>query len=157
MMVQLNYETLLATAITIATQAHEGQTDKAGQPYIQHPLAVMARVDSPEAKIVAVLHDSLEDSNLVAQDLVDAGFTPEIVAAVQAITKRPGESYEEYLDRVMSNPLAMTVKIADVSHNMDITRIANPTDADYQRLARYEVVLQRLQAAQQWQLGRSVY
>ncbi len=157
MMVQINYETLLATAITIASKAHEGQVDKAGQPYIQHPLAVMAQVDSPEAKIVAVLHDTLEDSDFTVDDLVSAGFTPEIISAVQAITKHPDESYEEYLDRVMSNPLAMTVKIADVSHNMDLTRITNPTEADYQRLARYEVILQRLRAAQQWQLGRSAY
>ncbi|MEI6428405.1 MAG: HD domain-containing protein [Pseudanabaena sp. ELA607] len=157
MMAQLNYETLLATAITIATKAHQGQTDKAGQPYIQHPLTVMERVDSPEAKIVAVLHDTIEDSEVTIEDLIQAGFTSEIIDAVQAITKCPHESYEEYLDRVMSNPLAMTVKIADVSHNMDLSRIGNPTDVDYQRLARYEVVLQRLRAAQDWQLGRSVY
>jgi hypothetical protein len=124
-----NFETLLALAITLANQAHAGQLDKAGKPYISHPLTVMSQMNTPESKIVAVLHDAIEDSDLT----------------IAAITKRDGEPYEDYILRVKSNAIARKVKIADVTHNMDISRIANPTEKDFQRLEKYKKVLSELQ------------
>jgi (p)ppGpp synthase/HD superfamily hydrolase len=138
-------ETLLALAIAIANQAHAGQLDKAGKPYILHPLTVMAQMDTLESKIVAVLHDAIEDSDLKIEDLVEQGFPEFITDAIASITKLEGEPYEVYILRVKSNAIARKVKIADVTHNMDISRIANPTERDFQRLEKYQKVLQELQ------------
>jgi GTP diphosphokinase / guanosine-3',5'-bis(diphosphate) 3'-diphosphatase len=137
-------ETLLNLAIAIANQAHAGQLDKAGKPYISHPLTVMAQMDTLESKIVAVLHDAIEDSELTIADLVRQGFPEFITAAIAAITKLDDELYEDYILRVKSNAIARKVKIADVTHNMDISRIANPTAKDFQRLEKYKIVLQKL-------------
>jgi len=137
-------EKLLALAIAIATKAHDGQFDKAGKPYISHPLTVMAQMDTLESKIVAVLHDAIEDSDLKITDLVQQGFPDFIVKAIAAITKLDGEAYEDYILRVKSNAIARKVKIADLTHNMDISRIANPTEKDFQRLEKYQKVLQEL-------------
>ncbi|MEY3304216.1 MAG: HD domain-containing protein [Pseudanabaena sp.] len=138
-------ETLLALAIAIANQAHAGQLDKAGKPYILHPLTVMAQMDTLESKIVAVLHDAIEDSDLKIEDLVEQGFPEFITDAIAAITKLEGEPYEVYILRVKSNAIARKVKIADMTHNMDISRISNPTEKDFQRLEKYQKVLQELQ------------
>jgi GTP diphosphokinase / guanosine-3',5'-bis(diphosphate) 3'-diphosphatase len=139
----------LTRAIALAEHAHQGQVDKAGKPYIEHPLRVMQEMDSDMARIVAVLHDAVEDSALTLEQLLEAGFDPEIVTAIDAITKRPGEAYEMYLERVMANPIALQVKIADMSDNMNIARIAEPTPKDWQRLEKYREILPRLQAARQ--------
>ncbi|BBC24997.1 HD domain-containing protein [Pseudanabaena sp. ABRG5-3] len=137
-------EKLLALAIAIATKAHEGQFDKAGKPYISHPLTVMAQMNTLESKIVAILHDAIEDSALTITDLVQQGFPDFIVKAIAAITKLKGEPYEDYILRVKSNAIARQVKIADLTHNMDISRIPNPTEKDFQRLEKYQKVLRQL-------------
>ena len=139
-----DFETLLNLAISIANQAHAGQLDKAGKPYISHPLTVMAQMDTLESKIVAVLHDAIEDSDLTIEGLVKQGFPEFITDAIAAITKLDGEQYEDYIIRVKSNAIARKVKIADVTHNMDISRIANPNAKDLQRLEKYKKVLQEL-------------
>jgi (p)ppGpp synthase/HD superfamily hydrolase len=142
--IKLDLESLLAVAIAIAYQAHDGQIDKAGKPYISHPLTVMAQMDTIESKIVAVLHDAIEDSDLTIADLVNQGFPEFIIEAIAAITKLDGELYENYILRVQSNAIALKVKIADITHNMDISRIVNPTAKDFQRLEKYEKVLAQL-------------
>ncbi|WP_299487759.1 GTP pyrophosphokinase [Acaryochloris sp. IP29b_bin.137] len=145
-LVQLrSLEDLLVTAIAIATQCHTDQIDKAGQPYINHPLRVMAAGNTLPEKIVGVLHDAVEDSALTLEELAEAGFPDEILAAIDAITKREQEPYEGYLERVMDNAIALQVKIADMTDNMDISRIANPTDKDWARLRKYKAILPRLQ------------
>ncbi len=141
---ELDFESLLAVAIAIAYQAHDGQIDKAGKPYISHPLTVMAQMDTIESKIVAVLHDAIEDSDLTIADLVNQGFPEFMTEAIAAITKLDGEPYENYILRVKSNAIALKVKIADITHNMDISRIANPTERDFQRLEKYKKVLAHL-------------
>jgi (p)ppGpp synthase/HD superfamily hydrolase len=138
-------EKFLAIAIAIATKAHEGQVDKAGKPYIAHPLTVMAEMESLESKIVAILHDAIEDSELTIKDLVSEGFPSSITEAIAAITKLEGESYADYILRVKANPIAIKVKIADLKHNMDLSRIPSPTEKDFQRLTKYQQVLQELQ------------
>jgi (p)ppGpp synthase/HD superfamily hydrolase len=140
------YSRLLDLAIQIAEKAHEGQLDKAGKPYILHPLTVMAQMDDVESKIVAVLHDAIEDSDLTITELSQQGFPALITEAIAAITKLDGELYDDYLLRVMGNEIALKVKIADVRHNMDISRIANPTGKDFQRLEKYQKVLNQLTA-----------
>ena len=127
----------LEKAIEIAVKAHAGQTDKAGRPYILHPLWLMHQFDDPDTMMVAVLHDSVEDSNLTLADLSGEGFPPRIVDAVDAITNRKGESYEAYIHRVQAHPIALRVKLADLEHNMDIRRMTQIHQHDLARLDKY--------------------
>ncbi len=137
-------EKFLEKAIEIATIAHQKQVDKAGKPYIEHPLRVMNNLKTTEEKIVGVLHDVVEDSDFTLLQLKELGFPEEIINAIDAITKRPKEDYQVYLQRVISNPLAVKVKIADMKDNMNINRISNPTEKDYQRLKKYQANLPKL-------------
>jgi (p)ppGpp synthase/HD superfamily hydrolase len=137
----------LERAIEIAARAHAGQVDKAGQPYILHPLRLMLSVRSLQERLVAVLHDVIEDTDLRASDLLREGFPVEVIAAVEALTKLPGESRIEAAHRAAANPIARVVKLADVTDNMDISRIATPTERDLARRREYEEVRLVLLAA----------
>jgi (p)ppGpp synthase/HD superfamily hydrolase len=139
-----NLNTLLQKAIDLAHQAHAQQVDKGGQPYINHPLRVMAKMETLQEKIVAVLHDVVEDSDLTLEDLLVQGFPADIVDSIAALTKIAGEEYETYLQRVMENAIALRVKIADMTDNLDISRIPHPTAKDWQRLNKYQQILPRL-------------
>lgn len=130
----------LERAISLAAQAHAGQVDKAGQPYILHPLRVMLRVSTEEERIAAILHDVVEDTSITLEQLAEEGFSPTVVAAVEALTKRPGESRMEAAARATENRVARTVKLADNAENMDISRIAHPTEKDFSRIQEYERV-----------------
>jgi (p)ppGpp synthase/HD superfamily hydrolase len=127
----------LERAIKIATTAHTGQVDKAGEPYILHPLRVMLTVFAPDERIVAVLHDVIEDSEITSKDLLAEGFSTRIVEAVVALSKSRDESYDQYIEGVALNPLARTIKLADLEDNSDLSRIPNPTERDYERLEKY--------------------
>jgi (p)ppGpp synthase/HD superfamily hydrolase len=135
---------MLEEAIRIAVSAHKGQMDKAGAPYILHPLRVMAAVDTPEEMAVAVLHDVIEDTGTTLDDLRRAGIPEDVCEAVRILTKAKGEDYSAYLDRVASNPLARAVKIADLRDNMRIERLPVLADEDFKRLAKYHSALKRL-------------
>ena len=136
---------MLDKAIELARVAHKGQVDKGGHPYINHPLRVMNTVETVEEKIVAVLHDAVEDSDLTTDDLRSEGFSEEIVCAIAAITKLEGEKRKDYLKRVMNNPIALKIKIADMNDNADISRIPNPTDKDRERTRIYKKTIIKLQ------------
>lgn len=134
----------LERAIAIAAKAHAGQTDKAGQPYILHPLRVMMAVTRAEERIVAVLHDVVEDTNVTLVDLENAGFTKPVLAAIFAITKTEGETRIDAAKRVVLNPIAKAVKLADLADNMNLTRIANPSEKDLTRMQEYKHVMEIL-------------
>ena len=134
-------------AIEIAAREHAGDTDKGGAPYIFHPLRLMFAVEKPFEKMAAVLHDVVEDSAVTLSDLEREGFPSEVVAAVDALTKRSGESRLEAAARAAANPIARVVKLADVTDNMDIRRIDEPTDKDLARLKEYARVRKLLMAA----------
>lgn len=111
-------------AIAIATHAHWGQLDRGGEPYINHPLAVMAMVEGDDAKIVAVLHDVPEDTPITVDDLRAAGVTDDQAAALRALTRGPGVPYVDYVRHALRHPLARVVKVADYDHNTDPARLA---------------------------------
>ncbi len=134
----------LDRAIELAKQHHEGQTDKAGKPYIEHPLRVMNQVESEEEKIVAVLHDIVEDTNISLNDLRNEGFSEEVVSAVECLTKQDGENYDSYIERISFNPLAVKIKLADLEDNRDLTRLPEVTDKDLERLEKYDKALEKL-------------
>ena len=133
----MNYNELYDKALQIAMRAHEGQKDKAGQDYVMHPIRVAERCDDPRAKVVALLHDTIEDSDITADYLREEGFTEEIVEAVLAVTRREGENYDDYVRRAAQNELGKMVKRADLEDNMDIRRLPELTDRDVERLQKY--------------------
>ena len=134
-------ERLLSKAIEIATNAHKDQIDKGGAPYILHPTAVAAGVETTEQKIVAYLHDVIEDTDITAEDLLAASFTTDIVEAIKVLTREKGVPYMSYLQAVKKNELAKVVKMSDIKHNMDLSRIENPTQRDFDRLDKYKKAL----------------
>ncbi|MBX7110646.1 MAG: GTP pyrophosphokinase [Dehalococcoidia bacterium] len=136
----------LDTALAIAVEAHRGQVDKAGQPYILHPLRVMARVSAPAERLVAVLHDVVEDSPTTLDDLRAAGFPEEVVRAVDFLTRREDETYEAFIERVTGDPLARRVKLADLEDNMTLTRLNELDDRAVERLGRYLRAYRRLRS-----------
>lgn len=109
--------TLYERALQIAAQAHAGQVDKAGQPYIEHPLRVAEHCTSIAAKCIALLHDTIEDTNITEKDLREAMMPEEVITAVLALTQRPHEPREDYYQRIKLYPLALEVKLADIADN----------------------------------------
>lgn len=130
----------LEQAISLAAKQHEGQVDKANAPYILHPLRVMLNVPTIEHKIVAVLHDILEDTETTIEDLYQFGFQEHIIDAIVALTKKQGETRLEAAQRARQNPIARVVKLADINDNMDLSRIQSPTIKDFERLKEYQKV-----------------
>lgn len=129
---------LLERAIALAVEAHRGQLDKAGAPYILHPLRVMLAVAGAEARQAAVLHDVVEDGAITLTQLRALGFSERVVSAVEALTHLPEETYLDYVRRAASHPIARAVKRADLEDNMDLRRLtAHPSERDLQRLAKY--------------------
>jgi (p)ppGpp synthase/HD superfamily hydrolase len=126
----------LEDAIALACRAHRGQLDKNGQPYILHVLRVMMKQQDPTARIVAVLHDVVEDSETTIDDLRAAGYSAETCDAVDALTRRENEGYDQMIARVAANPLARSVKIADLEDNMDPARRL-PGDREAERQQKY--------------------
>ena len=134
-------------AIEIASSAHAGQRDKAGRPYIFHPLRVMLRVNTEHEQMAAVLHDVVEDTSVTLARLEQEGFPAEVLRAIAALTKLPGETRLDAAMRAAADPVARVVKLADNAENMDLSRIPNPTDKDYARCREYEEVRAVLLAA----------
>ena len=134
----------LERAIVIAAEAHAGQVDKAGAPYILHPLRVMQRVHSDAARIAGVLHDVLEDTPWTLEALRAEGFSQEVLDALYAVTRQPAESYEEFVQRAGKHPVGRDVKLADLFDNADLSRIANPGEADLQRRLKYTRAIESL-------------
>lgn len=124
-------------AYALAKKAHLGQKDKGGNNYIEHPKAVAAMMDTDLEKAVAFLHDVVEDTEISFDDLKEYRFSNQIIEAVKALTRHKNESYDAYIDRVIQNPIAKKVKLADMEHNSDITRIKNPSQKDYDRCQKY--------------------
>lgn len=125
-------------AYEIAKKAHLGQIDKAGEDYIKHPEKVASFVNSDEEKAVAYLHDVIEDTELTLEGLREYGFSEEVLKAVDVITKKKGQDYQTYLNSVKENKLARVVKLADLRHNSDLTRLINITEKDIERKEKYQ-------------------
>lgn len=133
---EFDYDILLRNALAIASKAHEYQTRKGGAPYILHPLRVMNAVPDGDAKIVAILHDVVEDSEITLDDLREK-MPEEVVRAVDLLTKKDLENYDDYIAKIKHNELARQVKIADLRDNMNITELPELRDKDLKRLQKY--------------------
>ena len=139
----MSYSIDVAAARALATKAHEGQTDKAGLPYITHPERVASRMENPEAQVIGWLHDTVEDTPITLRD-IEATFGPETAAAVDAISRRNGEPWSDYLERVAANPMARQVKISDLIDNSNLSRIPHVTLKDVERQKKYNKALKKL-------------
>lgn len=140
-------QALLERAIAIAEKQHAGQVDKAGRPYIEHPLRVMKTMSNDAERIVAILHDVIEDTDFTLDQLVAEGFPGYILEALDAVTRRDGEIYEAFVARAAMNPIGRRVKYADLQDNADLSRIAAPTAADVARTEKYHRAMAQLGAA----------
>ena len=127
---------LLYKTLELILKIFEGNVDKCGLPYYNHLFKVYSKVNNYDEKIIALLHDIIEDKNIKASELLDIGYPQHIVDAVVILTKKKGSYYPDYIESIIEsgNNLAMNVKLADLEHNMDITRISNPTVNDYERV-----------------------
>ena len=135
------YETQdLNKAFEIASMAHKNQVDKGGIEYIVHPLAVSETVGSIDEKIVALLHDVVEDTHVTLAQLKSFGFDDNVIAAIDAISKKDAVSIDDYMNRVKNNKLACSVKKADLLHNMDISRLKVVNKKDLERLDKYQYI-----------------
>ena len=122
-------------AYAIALVAHKNQYDKVGVPYINHPLTVSNNLENEDEKIVGLLHDVVEDTAVTLDDL-RLFFDKHIIEAIDLLTHKEEDSYMDYLAKIKTNPLALKVKLADLNHNMDMSRFENPTKRDYERLEK---------------------
>jgi (p)ppGpp synthase/HD superfamily hydrolase len=130
---------LLSKMLVLATNSHSGQFDKGGNPYILHPLAVMYLLENADEELqcIALGHDMVEDCGVTYAQLRELGFTQRIIDGITCLTKVPGETYEEYKDKVKSNPDSIRVKLADLRHNTDIRRLKGVSQKDMARMERY--------------------
>ena len=135
---------MLEKAIFIATNAHQGQVDKAGKPYILHPLRLMFSRQNETERICAVLHDVIEDTEITLDYLRNQGFSEEVLGALDALTRRGNESYDEFISRIINNRIACYVKLADLCDNMDLSRIEKPSEKDYERIEKYRKAEDRI-------------
>lgn len=136
----------LERAIALAAEAHAGQVDKVGTPYILHPLRVMQAQNTVDAMIVAVFHDVVEDcKGWSFERLAAEGFTTDMIEALRSVTKVEGEAYEDFVRRAAANPIGRAVKIADLRDNLDISRIAQLTERDMARVNKYKRAIQLIQ------------
>ena len=139
MMSKMRKGEMLGRMLVLATNAHAGQYDKGGQPYVLHPLKVMhyLRTEDEELQCIALGHDVIEDTDVTYQDMREAGFSERVILGIKALTKAPGETLDEYKERVFGNTDAMMVKRADLRHNTDVRRLKGITEKDFARMARY--------------------
>lgn len=134
----------LETAIALACKVHAGQVDKSGQPYILHPLRLMLKFQSDDERIVAILHDAVEDGDITLDDLRQSGFSEMIVVAIDCLSKRADEGYEDFVSRLSINALARKVKVEDIRDNLDVTRLQSIGPEDLARIAKYHKALSTL-------------
>lgn len=132
------YTEMTKKAMAIAYNAHHGQKDKSGVPYVFHPFHVAEQMEDEDSTVVALLHDVVEDTPVTFSDLEKEGFPEEILEALKLLTRKKGVSYQDYIKKIKENPLATRVKLADLDHNRDISRLGKMTKQDKERLRRYE-------------------
>jgi (p)ppGpp synthase/HD superfamily hydrolase len=139
---------MLDKMLVIATNAHHGQFDKGGRPYILHPLRVMSylKEDDEELQCIALGHDVIEDTKVTYKDLRDAGISERVINGIWRLTKQPGQTYDEYKEGVFSSIDAMKVKLCDLRHNTDIRRLKGVTEKDIARIAKYQTFYLEIRA-----------
>ncbi len=132
------YTPLTKKAMKITYAAHAGQTDKTGIPYIYHPMHLAEQMETEATVCAALLHDVVEDTDMTFADLEQEGFPPEVIAALKLLTHDPAVPYMDYVRTIMQNPIAAAVKLADLRHNSDLTRMDTIDEKALQRTEKYK-------------------
>ncbi|MBO5435900.1 HD domain-containing protein [bacterium] len=140
------YTPLTKLAMQICFDAHKDATDKGGIAYVFHPWHVAEQMKDETTTVIALLHDVVEDTPVTLDDLSEYGFPQEIIDAIDIMTHKPEQTYTQYIDRIATNPLAITVKIADLLHNSDVSRLDSPDELPDYLKSRYKTALDKLQA-----------
>lgn len=141
------YTPMTKKAMKLCYEAHKEQSDKSGLPYVFHPFHLAEQMKTEQTVTVALLHDVVEDSDYTLEDLIQMGFPATVTDAVDLLTHRDGEDYLEYVRKIRNNPIAREVKIADLMHNSDLTRLDEITDRARERREKYQKALSVLQEA----------
>ncbi len=139
------YTDLTKKALMLCYKAHKDQQDKSGMPYVFHPFHLAEQMKDEITTVVALLHDVLEDTSYTAEDLKVMGFPEEAVAAIQMMTHDKSIPYMDYVARIKENPIARKVKLADLKHNSDLTRLDAPTEKDLKRVEKYRMAISLLE------------
>lgn len=142
------YTPMTRKAMKIAYAAHAGQADKTGVPYIYHPIHLAESMTEEKAVITALLHDVVEDTDITIDDLAREGFHGDILTALTLLTHNPAEEYMDYISRLSTCPLARKVKLADLRHNSDVTRLDAIDEKTARRLEKYRRAIQLLEAVE---------
>ena len=151
------YTDLTRKAMFVAYDAHNGQVDKAGVPYIYHPVHLAEQVNSEEACIVALLHDVVEDTNVTIEKLEEMSFPEECIVALKLLSHEKQQDYFEYIENLKTNKLARKIKLLDLIHNSDKTRLTHePTEQDLERLRKYHKSMQILQKQIELEVSQSL-
>ena len=140
----MKYTPMVRKAMKIAYEAHHGQVDKAGVPYIFHPIHLAEQMEDEISICVAMLHDVIEDTDVSEERLKEEGISLEVIDNVKLLTKSKEEEYMNYLERIKSSETAVKVKLADLRHNSDVSRLSNVTEKDKKRLEKYAEAIKRL-------------
>ncbi|MBQ3514894.1 MAG: GTP pyrophosphokinase [Lachnospiraceae bacterium] len=140
----MKYTPMVRKAMKIAYEAHHGQVDKAGVPYIFHPIHLAEQMEDEISICVALLHDVIEDTDVSEERLKEEGISLEVIDNVKLLTKSKEEEYMNYLERIKSSETAVKVKLADLRHNSDVSRLSNVTEKDKKRLEKYAEAIKRL-------------
>ncbi|WET10619.1 MULTISPECIES: GTP pyrophosphokinase [unclassified Pseudomonas] len=135
---------ILDAVIALACRVHAGQVDKSGKPYILHPLRLMLKFETLDEQVVSVLHDVVEDSNVTLDELRQLGLSEHVIHAIDCLSKRPGEVYEDFIARIWPDELARKVKIEDIRDNLNLTRLPTLETKDLERIAKYHKALRYL-------------
>ena len=139
------YTPMTKMALKLCFEAHKEQTDKSGMPYIFHPFHLAEQMPDEETTVVALLHDVIEDSDYTLSDLKKIGFGENILSAIELMTHDPSLPYMEYVARIKTNPIARTVKLADLKHNSDLSRLDIVTPEDEARGKKYKKAVELLE------------
>ena len=138
------YTEMTNKAMVLAYEAHQGQYDKSGLPYVFHPFHLAEQMDTEEAVTAALLHDVAEDTDYTLEDLRSMGFPDTVTDALALLTHDPSVPYMEYVERLKSNPIARSVKLADLTHNSDLSRLPVVTEKDLERVEKYRKAIKLL-------------
>ena len=138
------YTDMTKKAIRLIFEAHAGQTDKCGLPYVCHPLHVAESMEDEVTCTAALLHDVVEDTDVTFEDLAEMGFTPEVIRIVRLLTHDPEVPYMDYVRRIKEDPQAAKVKLSDLRHNCDLTRIDHVAQWDLDRVKKYKAAMELL-------------
>lgn len=131
-------------ALNLCFEAHKDQRDKSGQPYVFHPFHLAEQMTDEATTIVALLHDVVEDTDYTLEDLANMGFDATVIGALRLLTHDDDTPYMDYVAQIKSNPVAKAVKLADLRHNSDLSRLDAPTERDYERKAKYAAAIDLL-------------